>query len=155
MSEKSEKGGSLEALRDMKDLTVVRPPLAPRMYSFASTGRTSSTQPNESNGPKKYPLRQVQALALREAELLLEEWRSSLPSEARAFAESLQPLKPHPIVKLGAEIAAELTEAEHQARRELRYLARRWERKLRPPMLVANRLRQQGALWRLKGAGAC
>lgn len=65
------------------------------------------------------------------------------------------PLKPHPIVKLGAELAAEFTPAELEARRELRYLARRWQTKLRPPLLVANKLRQQGALWRLRGVGTC
>jgi hypothetical protein len=65
-------------------------------------------------------------------------------------------IRPHPIVKLAASLVGDaMTEAELDARRELRYLARRWQTKLRPPLLVAADLRTKGILWRMKGIGAC
>ncbi len=69
--------------------------------------------------------------------------------------QNLAPLRPHPIVKLGAEIAAEITPAEHQARRELGRISARWAKKTTRPLLVSADLRSKAALWRLRGIGSC
>src|SRR5688572_2908311 len=103
---------------------------------------------------EKPPLRHVQLRAMRDA---LTSRSSSLPAvEAEKILQAFEkgPLRPHPIIKLGAELAAELTPAEHQARRELGRLSARWAKKTTRPLLVSAGLRSKGALWRLKGVGA-
>jgi hypothetical protein len=102
--------------------------------------RTSSTQPNESNVPKKLGPQIIYP-------------KTPVPWRTGSYMQEI--IKPHPIVKIAAELAGALSPAELAARKELRYLARRWQTKLRPPLVVAAGLRAKGALWRRNGAGSC
>lgn len=80
---------------------------------------------------------------------------SSLEIGTAVHAALSAPIKPHPIVKLAASLVDELTEDEISARAALKQLSHRWAAKIRPPLRVAHLLRSKGALWRMKGIGAC